>query len=172
MRVLAGILGAMLSTVAHAQSHPHQQPYAGLEGRLIKALSEQQVADLRDGKGMSLALAAELNGYPGPSHVLEHAEALQLTDGQREKVQDLFRSMQAEARTLGSKLIRQESHLDSLFARHEIDAATLSHMTKAIGETQALLRAAHLKYHLTTAELLTPEQNRRYVELRGYSPRQ
>jgi Spy/CpxP family protein refolding chaperone len=120
---------------------------------------------------MSLALAAELNGYPGPSHVLEHAEALQLTDGQREKVQDLFRSMQAEARTLGSTLIRQESHLDSLFARHEIDAATLSHMTKAIGETQALLRAAHLKYHLTTAELLTPEQSRRYAELRGYTAR-
>jgi Spy/CpxP family protein refolding chaperone len=161
----------MLSTVAHAQSHSHQQPYAGLEGRLIKALSEQQIADLRDGKGMSLALAAELNGYPGPSHVLEHAEALQLTDGQREKVQDLFRSMQAEARTLGSTLIRQESHLDSLFARHEIDAAKLSHMTKAIGETQALLRAAHLKYHLTTAELLTPEQSRRYAELRGYTAR-
>jgi Spy/CpxP family protein refolding chaperone len=161
----------MLSTVAHAQSHSHQQPYAGLEGRLIKALSEQQIADLRDGKGMSLALAAELNGYPGPSHVLEHAEALQLTDGQREKVQDLFRSMQAEARTLGSTLIRQESHLDSLFARHEIDAATLSHMTKAIGETQALLRAAHLKYHLTTAELLTTDQSRHYAELRGYAAR-
>ena len=39
------------------------------------------------------------------------------------------------------------------------------------GATQALLRAAHLKYHLTTAELLTPEQNRRYAELRGYTAR-
>jgi hypothetical protein len=44
-------------------------------------------------------------------------------------------------------------------------------MTKAIGETQALLRAAHLKYHLTTAELLTAEQSSRYAELRGYVPR-
>jgi Spy/CpxP family protein refolding chaperone len=171
MRVLSGVfLSVLLSSVASAQSHQHQ-PYAGMETRSIKALSEQQIADLRDGKGMSLALAAELNGYPGPSHVLEHAEALQLTDSQREKVQNLFKAMQAEARVLGSRLITQEGHLDSLFAKHEIDAAKLSHMTKAIGETQALLRAAHLKYHLTTAELLTPEQGRRYAALRGYAPR-
>jgi len=49
-----------------AQSH---QPYTGLEARSIKALSEQQIADLRAARGMSLALAAELNGYPGPIHV-------------------------------------------------------------------------------------------------------
>ena len=41
------------------------QPYAGMETRPIKALSEQQIADLRTGRGMSLALAAELNGYTG-----------------------------------------------------------------------------------------------------------
>jgi hypothetical protein len=32
--------------------------------RSIKALSDQQVSDLRAGRGMGLALAAELNGYP------------------------------------------------------------------------------------------------------------
>src|SRR5919107_1454461 len=42
-------------------------------GRPVKSLSEQQVADLRAGRGMGLALPAELNGYPGPMHVLEHA---------------------------------------------------------------------------------------------------
>jgi hypothetical protein len=60
-----------------------QQPYAGLEGRSIKALSEQQVADLRAGRGMSLALAAELNGYPGPMHVLELADSLDLSSSAR-----------------------------------------------------------------------------------------
>ena len=53
-----------------------ETPYAGFEKRAIKALSEQQIADLRAGRGMTLALAAELNGYPGPVHVLEHAEQL------------------------------------------------------------------------------------------------
>jgi hypothetical protein len=41
-------------------------------------------------------------------------------------------------------------------------------LTTRIGETQAQLRAVHLKYHLTTAELLSPQQRQRYAELRGY----
>ncbi len=168
--ILTVVLVVLSSSAAQAQSHQHQ-PYAGLETRSIKALSDQQIADLRDGRGMSLALAAELNGYPGPSHVLEHAEALKLTATQREKIQDLFNSMQAEARVIGSTLVAQEGELDSLFAKHEIDSEKLANSTRAIGETQALLRATHLKYHLTTAELLTPEQNKRYAELRGYASR-
>jgi hypothetical protein len=57
-------------------------PYSGMETRSVKALSEQ-IADLEAGRWMGLALAAELNGYPGPTHVLELAEALTLTSKQR-----------------------------------------------------------------------------------------
>lgn len=60
---------------------------------------------------MGLALAAELNGYPGPSHVLELADELDLSSDQRGQVQRLFDSMKAEAVPLGSKLIEQESDL-------------------------------------------------------------
>ena len=70
-----------VSSVAFGQGH---HPYAGLEQRAVKALSEQQIADLRGGRGMGLALPAELNGYPGPSHVLENADALGLSAEQRE----------------------------------------------------------------------------------------
>ena len=38
-----------------------------------------------------------------------------------------------------------------------------------IGDTQARLRAAHLKYHLSTVEMLQPAQIERYAELRGYA---
>jgi hypothetical protein len=72
--------------VAGAQSG---QPYPRLEPRPIKALSQQQVDDLRAGRGMGLALAAELNGYPGPSHVLELGDRLDLTADQRIRVQRL-----------------------------------------------------------------------------------
>jgi hypothetical protein len=44
--------------------------------RPIKALSAEQIADLKAGQGLSLALAAELNGYPGPRHVLELGKQL------------------------------------------------------------------------------------------------
>lgn len=46
---------------------------SGHETRDIKALSSDEVAALLAGKGMGYAKAAELNGYPGPAHVLEHA---------------------------------------------------------------------------------------------------
>ncbi len=82
-----------------------QTPYAGMQTRSIKALSEQQVADLGAGRGMGLALAAELNGYPGPSHVLELADKLNLSTDQRAGVQRLFDSMKAEA------VLLRETHL-------------------------------------------------------------
>ena len=145
-----------------------QQPYAGLEGRSIKALSEQQIADLRAGRGMGLALAAELNGYPGPMHVLELADSLDLSDRQRAKMQELFTAMKAEAIPLGERLIAQEADLDKQFANKTITPASLAAATDAIGITQAALRQAHLKYHLSTVEVLTPAQVQRYSELRGY----
>src|SRR5262249_43284776 len=145
-----------------------QQPYTGLEGRSIKALSEQQIADLRAGRGMGLALAAELNGYPGPMHVLELADALDLSSRQRAKMQELFTAMKAEAIPLGERLIAQEAELDKAFASKTITAATLAASTEAIGATHAALRQAHLKYHLLAVEVLTPAQVQRYTELRGY----
>jgi Spy/CpxP family protein refolding chaperone len=34
---------------------------------------------------------------------------------------------------------------------------------------QSALRAAHLRYHLDMVQILTPEQIRRYSQLRGYA---
>jgi Spy/CpxP family protein refolding chaperone len=163
-RLLVLVLIALAPT-ALAQS---QQPYAGLESRSIKALSEQQITDLRAGRGMGLALAAELNGYPGPMHVLELANALGLTSEQRAKMQELFAAMKAEALPLGERLIAQEAELDRAFAGKTITAATLAASTDAIGATHAALRQAHLKYHLFTIEALTPTQIEQYAALRGY----
>ena len=51
-------------------------PYAGEEGREIKALSAADVDAYLTGQGMGFAKAAELNGYAGPKHVLELAAEL------------------------------------------------------------------------------------------------
>ncbi len=146
-----------------------QTPYAGMQARPIKALSDQQIADLKAGRGMGLALAAELNGYPGPSHLLELADQLGLSDAQRSTVRSLFESMKAETIPIGERLIIQESALDRLFADHKVTPETLAAATAEIGDTQAKLRDAHLKYHLSTVALLEPSQIQRYTELRGYA---
>jgi len=152
----------------HQPQHHQQTPYAGLQQRPVKALSDQQLADLRAGRGMGLALAGELNGYPGPLHVLELADQLQLTAEQRQRVQQLFDAMKAEATAMGETLIEQERALDREFAEARISPASLEQLTLRIGETQGKLRAVHLKYHLTTAALLTADQRHRYARLRGY----
>ncbi|MCW5735873.1 MAG: hypothetical protein KIS73_17210 [Enhydrobacter sp.] len=139
-----------------------------MQTRPIKALSEQQIADLRAGRGMGLALPAELNGYPGPSHLLELAEPIGLTDRQRQAVRELFDAMKAETIAIGEQLIAEEAELDALFARREATGERITALTAAIGSTQARLRAAHLRYHLSTLGLLRPAQVERYAELRGY----
>jgi hypothetical protein len=118
---------------------------------------------------MTLALAAELNGYPGPAHVLELSEQLGLSDAQIASVRELFGAMKAEAVPLGERLIRQEADLDRLFSTSAITTDALSERTKAIGDTQAELRVTHLKYHLSTRAILTSQQIERYAELRGYA---
>jgi Spy/CpxP family protein refolding chaperone len=145
-----------------------QQPYAGLQDRAIKSLSDQQVADLNAGRGMGLALAAELNGYPGPIHAIELADKLHLSPGQVAQLRALFEAMRAEAIPLGTLLISQERSLNNDFANRTITPANLEVTTQKIGATQAALRAAHLKYHLSTVAILTREQVTRYNELRGY----
>lgn len=170
---LVALLLTFSSAPALAQ-HQHQHapaasPYAGLEKRSVKALSDEEVADLKAGRGMGSALAAELNGYPGPSHVLELGEPLGLTNAQRIRMQALFEAMKGETILIGERLIEQESDLERQFARRTVTPASLTAATAAIGATQAALRAAHLRYHLATVEVLTPEQVRRYNELRGYS---
>jgi len=157
---------ALILSVATPQA---QQPYAGLESRTIKALSNEQIADLKNGRGMGLALAAELNGYPGPLHVLELGDRLALTDAQRSRVQELFDAMKAETVPIGEKLIALEADLDRQFASKTITASSLASATEAIGSTQGALRGSHLKYHLLTLAELSPAQVHRYTELRGYT---
>jgi Spy/CpxP family protein refolding chaperone len=163
------VIAASLAAAGAAQAqHAPTTPYAGLETRPVKALSDEQIADLKAGRGMGLALPAELNGYPGPIHVLELGDRLGLTREQRARVEDLHVAMKAETVPLGERLIAQETDLDRQFASKSVTPASLQATTADIGATQGALRGAHLRYHLSTLEALTPEQVRLYDALRGY----
>ena len=165
--IAAGVVAILagLSSNVLAQS---AQPYSGMQNRSIKALSDQQVADLKAGRGMGLALAAELNGYPGPSHLIELSDQLGLTSIQLSNLKGMFDAMRSETIPIGEELVAQEEELDRLFAENVISEQQLKAATENIGETQARLRNVHLRYHLRTRALLQPSQIRRYAELRGY----
>jgi hypothetical protein len=143
-------------------------PYSGQESREIKALSESEIAGLLAGKGMGYAKVAELNGYPGPKHVLELADELHLSPGQREQTQVVFSRMEASARELGSRLVDAERELDSMFRQGTVTADSLPEALSRIGALQAQLRGAHLQAHLEQVRILEKGQVARYMELRGY----
>lgn len=163
------LLAFVVVSVAALPVLAAEAPYAGQQERPIKALSVDDLAALRKGEGMGMAKAAELNGYPGPRHVLDLAQQLQLTDAQRRDVQAIFDGMSTAAKPLGGELIAQEQALDQLFAKGDITPDRLVAATAAIAELQGRLRAVHLSAHLETRALLNPDQIARYEQLRGYA---
>ena len=143
-------------------------PYAGQEGRDIAALSAADIAAIEAGEGWGLAKAAELNGHPGPAHLLENADALGLTAEQRGAIQAAFDAMNAEARALGAALIKAEARLDAAFEVGGLDDAELAALVAAAADARGRLRTRHLSAHLEVTPLLTRHQMGLYVRLRGY----
>lgn len=160
------VLASALAPLVHSAS---PSPYAGQQSRDIKALSSAEQAELLAGKGMGLAKAAELNGYPGPAHVLELAAELALSTEQRERTRALWQAMHARATRVGQQVIDAERELDVLFASRQVTRERLAAQLDRIGALQAQLRAVHLDAHLEQSLILTPEQASRYAVLRGYS---
>jgi hypothetical protein len=165
--VLATLLACALALPARAAEAP-ATPYAGQQTRSLKALSDEDVAALRNGEGMGMAKAAELNGYPGPTHVLALAKQLGLSEDQRQRVTAIFKRMSAAAKPLGAELLDREQMLDRLFADGKITPDRLAAETAAIGALQGRLRAVHLAAHLGTRAVLDPDQIALYQRLRGY----
>ena len=144
-------------------------PYTGEESRNIKSLSQQEVAGYLAGKGMGFAKAAELNGYPGPAHVLELADKLALTPAQKARTEEIFGQMQLRARELGARLVQAERGLDESFASKTISRESLATSMQAIASLQSEIRGTHLQAHLEQNEILTQAQTAMYWHLRGYS---
>ena len=143
-------------------------PYAGFEQRDIKSLSEQDLIELRNGAGWGLALAAELNGMPGPSHLLELKEQLALTSDQVAAIEVIYDQMQAEAIQAGEQFIEAEAAIEAGFREQQLSEETLRELIMASAQARAQLRYVHLSRHLETPPLLTAEQIARYNTLRGY----
>lgn len=143
-------------------------PYAGQQMRQIKSLSAEDVDDLENGRGWGFAKAAELNGVPGPVHILEMKDKIGLSAAQTAAIEKLFSGMKARAVPLGKRLVSLERSLNGAFAGRGIDAPRLRKMLNEIGTVRAELRYVHLETHLKTPAVLSGEQIDAYNRLRGY----
>jgi hypothetical protein len=147
----------------------YKSKYAGQEKRAIKSLSETDIEELESGKGWGLAKAAELNGMPGPAHLLEMKDEIALSTSQVGAIEDLYEKMKQEAIPLGLELIDLERTLNDHFANKTITFELLGAMLESIARVHKKLRYVHLSAHLKTPNILTPEQIALYNQLRGYS---
>ncbi len=170
MLAVAGPAGAQ-EQPGHGTMQGHSgaaSPYAGIQDRPVKALSAERADGLLTGKGIGYALAAELNSYPGPRHVLDMAGGLELSEDQRGKIQALFDGMQTRAIALGTDIVAAERDLDARFKTREIDRDSLQALVTRIAGLEGELRFVHLATHLEMRDILSHHQVVMYDRMRGY----
>ena len=134
----------------------------------IKTLAPDEQAALAEGGGAGMAKPAELNGYPGPKHVLELADQLVLTAEQRRRAEALFQSMQGRAAALGGQVLAKEAELDRAFAGRRAEPEAVAALVREIAALRGELRLVHLRAHFEMADLLDARQDEAYARLRGH----
>jgi len=134
----------------------------------IRALSAEEVEQIRQGGGASLALPAELNGVPGPRHVFDLAEELALSRDQQAQVQGVYDRFRADAIPAGERYLAAEQALEEGFRTGTLTEENLAVRVAEVSRLEGELVTIHLMAHLQTADLLTPEQIAAYNRLRGY----
>lgn len=165
IRTLAGIAWLALVSLPALAQH---QGYAEMKDREIKALSPEQVKQYQAGAGMGFAMPAELNRFPGPMHVLELADQLQLTPEQRARSQALMDAHKAEARAIGAKRVEAERTLEALFRSGQVEEGALAKHVRDAAALEGEYRLSHLETHRRMRALLSDQQVDAYVRLRGY----
>ena len=146
-----------------------QSPYNSQLSSPVRGLSAQEVDDLLNGRGSGYARMAELNSYPGPAHVLELREQLELSAKQVQRIKTVFQKMNREAKEIGQEIVEREQELSAAFANNDITPAELQPQTQLLAELYGGLRTTHLEAHLEVTPMLSPEQISAYNTLRGYT---
>lgn len=151
---------------AHADS-----PYAdAFDPRAaIRALTPEEIAQIEGGDGAGYAKAAELNGVPGPGHVLDLQDELDLTVDQAMTVEDIFAEMRATVIPAGQAYLAAQRALEADFRAGELTASELPERVAEVAALEAALASGHLAAHVQTSDALTPVQIAEYNRLRGYA---
>lgn len=133
--------------LAERAGHVPPSPYAGQESLAIKSLSQDDITELRRGGGWGLAKAAELNGVPGPAHLLELKDPIALTAAQVSAIQEIFDRMRERAIVEGERLIVREQALDDAFRTRNVTRESLRQMLTAIENSCAIFTSRRTSPH-------------------------
>jgi Spy/CpxP family protein refolding chaperone len=152
---------------AWGQQHGGHGPEdAGQGHRLAEACAEQFQKVVEEGRGFGMAFAADRNGYPGPTHILELKTQLRLTADQERKAEALLHAMLAESRPKGARLLEAERRLERLYADGVADESSVRAGVAEVERARSEVRLVHLLTHLRARDLLTREQRDAYHKIR------
>ncbi len=166
--LVGACLIAVVSMPTKAQHVHASSSYAHSRGAEVVSLTDDEVRALRQGEGMGLARAAELNHFPGPRHLLDLASDLGLSDAQVQRIRAIHDRMKSQAVAKGEDIIVAEKHLADLFASGDPSARKMTRVTEHLGAMRGQLQAIHLLAHIEAARELSAGQIREYDRLRGY----
>jgi Spy/CpxP family protein refolding chaperone len=147
--------------------HAGMQQGGGMGGGMLGGMSDAEKEALRAGQGLGAGRIAMQAGYPGPRHVLEMGDELELTAGQKEKIGTIYAEAKASFAKLGAELVEKEEALEAMFASGDVDVGDMKKLSAEIGERQGELRAAHLAAHVRTKEALTAAQLEKLSSMAG-----
>lgn len=146
--------------------------YIGQENEIIKSLSSEDIESLETGTGDafgSMAKLAELNGYPGPRHILDLGKELGLTTVEKEYIIIIYNDMKREALISGQEILQIEKTANELFANKSISDSELQRLIIKSAENYGKLRYIHLTTHLKIMDILSQEQIILYNTLHDYN---
>jgi len=169
LRMLLAVIVTLAPSPSLFAEQPGRSNYAGEESRQIKSLSASDIEELRNGRGWGLATSAELNGVPGPAHLLELKKEIALSDDQEREIKLIFDDMKSRAILQGDKLIELERKLDNEFINKPATPQSLRSLLTSIAETRSDLRYIHLFTHLQMLDIVSEQQIKKYNMLRGYA---
>jgi hypothetical protein len=165
MRIALLIVLVLICCLSGAAQHQHGSQPAQETEKGHHAFLEMERQAIERGEGFGMALAADRSGYPGPKHVLELKEELKLTAEQVAAMEKLFAEMKQKAVERGREVLNAEQRLEQMFAEGRSEDE-LREETYRIASLRAELRWVHLRTHLATRKLLTPQQVEAYTRLR------
>ena len=139
----------------------------GMGGGMLGGVSKQEKEALLKGAGLGAGMIAMTNGYPGPKHVLEMGDELELTAAQRESLGKIYGNVKARSVELGTELVEKDEKLTALFASGSASTGEVEKLSREIGELQGRVRAEHLNAHVETFDTLTPAQRETLSSMQG-----
>ena len=139
----------------------------GMGGGMLGGVSEQEKEALLKGAGLGAGMIAMMNGYPGPKHVLEMGDELELTAEQRESIGTIYGNVKAKSVELGTELVEKDEALAALFTSGSVSTGDVEKLAREIGELQGRVRAEHLNAHVETFDALTPAQREQLSSMQG-----